>query len=336
MVAGDLLQWLESADARSGDVFFYPGTVVSCLLRQYRDGLDLLLQRLGKERVRIVTPALDSWISLLGLPLTIRLQAVQVAGDTLLRALCRIRPYERNAGESDAVYATCLDMLSKAAEAGTHFETLETIADRLNAVERYVAKRPVVGVAGDIYTRINGFASDRLFEKLEAAEFEIWPAPYGTDVAALNATRRKRESWKLIRPRAGLRYTMATRTMARQTRRIEKIFSRIEGMRPEPEIDAIEKIIAPYLGTAANPLMVLNIGRMLMYAKAGASGILNAACINCMVGAASDAFTERLKQDIGAVPLTTFVFGGSNGSANQTRLEAFIHQVKQFDRLKNG
>jgi predicted CoA-substrate-specific enzyme activase len=332
MVAGDLLNWIDSGNARQGDVYFYPGTVVSCLLRQYGDGLNLMLSRKGESRIPIVTPSLDSWIPLVGLSLTIRVQAVQVSGDALIRALCRIRPYEKHPGETDAVYRECLALLSKGAEEGTHFDILETCVEKMNSIPRYSESRPVVGVAGDVYTRINGFASDGLFERLEKAGLEVWPSPFGTDVAELNARRRRAESLRLRRYARGIRYTMAERIMKKQTRKIEAIFSRIEGLRKEPAVADLEALAAPYIGPDANPLMVLNVGRMLMYAAGGVSGILNAACINCMVGAASQAFEARLRKDLGNIPMTTLVYGGSDSFVNRTRLEAFVHQVRTVYR----
>ena len=332
MIAGDLVNWMESGDAHPDDVFFYPGTVVSCLLRQYGDGLNAMLERLNVAPIRIVTPSLDSWAKLVGLSLTIRMQAAQVAGDVMLRALCRIRPYEDTKGETDEVYRECLALVSSAAENGTLFGTLQQCAERFAAIRRSGAPRPVVGVAGDLYTRINGFASDRLLDRLEAAGLEVWPAPFGTDVAELNATVRRQRSVRLLRPKSALRYTMARRVMTKQRLRIDHIFSVVDDMRPEPSIPEIQAMVAPYMGRAANPLILLNIGRMIMYADGGVSGILNAACINCMVGAASEAFQERIKRDLDGVPITSLVYGGGSNSVNRARLDAFVHQVAQYHR----
>ena len=326
MLAGDLATWLETEGMGPGDAFFLPGTVVSCLLRQYPDGLDLMLQRLGAERVPMVSPSLDSWANLIGLPLTIRMQATLAASDVLLRARCRIRPYEVHQGQTDEVYQRCLEQLAAAAERGGVTAGLKRCAHDLGAIERHHRTRPLIGVAGDVYTRINDFASDGLFRALEAAGCEIWPAPFATDVAEYNATRRRQLAWRLRRPRWALRFGVTTHVMTRQRQRAEQIFAAIDGIRPELGIPATQALARPYLGSAANPLLVLNVGRMLMYAGGGANGILNAACVNCMVGSVSQAFQERIRRDMGNIPVATLVYGGSDGAANRTRLEAFVLQ----------
>ncbi len=119
----------------------------------------------------------------------------------------------------------------------------------------------------------------------------------------------------------------APRVLTRQRQRIEELFAGIEGIQPEISAEAMQALVRPYLGTAANPLLLLNLGRMIHYARAGADGIVNASCVNCMVGAASHAFEERLRRDGGQIPMTSLVYGGSHATTNQIRLEAFLHQV---------
>lgn len=334
MLAGDLAAWTAGGDAREDDAYFVPGTVVSCLLRQYGDGLDLVLERLGAPRVQILMPSLDGWTRLIGTRLTVRLQATLVATDLLLRARCRIRPYERERGQTDAVYARCLERVEAAAERGDFFTTVAACAREFAAIPRDPSRprRPRIGVAGDVYTRINDFASDGLFEALEAAGFEVWPAPFAADLAEYNVTRRRRLAWRLQRPGWGLRAAVSVEVMTRQRQRLERLFSRIDGLAPEPSVTAVQALTRPYLGEAANPLIVLNLGRRLTYARGGASGIINASCINCMVGSVSQSFQARLRRDLDQLAVCTLVYGGSDGAANRARLEAFVHQVKEKRR----
>jgi len=328
MLAGDLAGWLERGDVRSDDVFFLPGTVVSCLLRQYGDGLDLLLQRLGAPRLRIVMPSLDSWANLIGTPRAIRMFGTLVTTDLLLRARCRIRPYELETGRTDEVYQRCLERVGSAAARGGLFATAAACARELAAIPRAGGRRPRIGVAGDVYTRINDFASDGLFTALEAAGCEVWPAPFAADLAEYNATRRRQVAWRLGRPRWGLRAAVTARVIGGRRRQLERLFSCIDGLEPEPDTATLQDLVQPYLGAAANPLLVLNVGRMLWYARGGAAGILNASCINCMVGSVSQACQERLRRDLAHQPMSTVVYGGNDGATNQARLEAFVHQVR--------
>ncbi len=329
VIAGDLAACVESGAVGPDTVFFLPGTVVSCLLRQYGDGLDLMLQRLGAGGVRLMTASLESWPRLVGLPLTVRLGATLAGTDMLLRARCRLRPYELQAGRADAIYQRSLEHLSVAAERGTLWDTLRDCAAEFHAIEIHRSERPLVGVVGDVYTRASDFASEDLFRRLEDAGCEVWPAPFIGDVVEYNATRRRQLAWRLRRPHWHIRYGLTARVLTRQRQRVEALFSGIEGIKPEISAEEMQTLVRPHVGSAANPLLLLNLGRMIHYARTGADGIVNASCINCMVGSASHAFEERLRHDGGQIPITSLVYGGSHATTNQIRLEAFLHQVRR-------
>jgi predicted nucleotide-binding protein (sugar kinase/HSP70/actin superfamily) len=334
MIAGDLVTSVESGTLRPDSAFVLPGTVVSCLLRQYGYRLDLILARLGTEPIRLTSRPLDSHPKLIGLPLTIRYAAVFAAADMLLRIRCRIRPYEQKPGQTDEVYHRSLEHLAVAAELGNLWDTLEQIATDFASIERCESPRPIVGVAGDIYTGIDDFASDGIFRSLEDAGCEVWPAPFGYEVAGYNATRPVQFAWRLRRPGWGIRFSILSRVFKRHRQRLNHIFNNIAGNRPELSIDAIQDRVRPYLGSPANYLLVPKVGRMLIYANAGADGILNAYCTNCMIGSVSEALHARLREDIRKLLMVNLVYGDGSGKVNQTRLLAFIHQVKQIYREK--
>ena len=59
---------------------------------------------------------------------------------------------------------------------------------RLIPVDRS-APRPVVGVGGDIYTRINPVGNQDLFLWLEERGCEVWPAPFLVDITDFSLRR---------------------------------------------------------------------------------------------------------------------------------------------------
>jgi hypothetical protein len=69
---------------------------------------------------------------------------------------------------------------------------------------------------------------------------------------------------------------------------------------------------------------------MVDYAKRGADGIVNVICMNCMLGTISEAISTQIKRDFDNIPIPTLVFSGSDISAVNTELEAFVYQVKRI------
>ena len=63
----------------------------------------------------------------------------------------------------------------------------------------------------------------------------------------------------------------------------------------------------------------------------GADGIVHAICLNCMLGTAAAALLGRLRKDYG-VPTVSLVYAAGETPALRTKLEAFVHQVREHHR----
>jgi predicted nucleotide-binding protein (sugar kinase/HSP70/actin superfamily) len=207
---------------------------------------------------------------------------------------------------------------------------LERCASRMAAVEvdRTGEPRPLVGVAGDIYTRINPWANRRLFWSLERLGCEVWPAPFLVDLVdhgLLNGFRRS-----LRRPLPGLLFAGFALMLQQLAGRFVRRGLRRASWREEPDPDRYQQLARRYVGDGVNLLVQWNVAKMVDYATRGADGIINAVGENCMAGTVSAAITRRIRRDHGGIPLITPYYGVTESDAEQTALEAFVHQTKRF------
>jgi hypothetical protein len=85
----------------------------------------------------------------------------------------------------------------------------------------------------------------------------------------------------------------------------------------------------PYLGEQQNEILVLNVAKMVDFARRGADGIVNAVCFNCMLGTVSSAVTGRIRENHDGIPIANLVYSAVEGS-QRAMLEAFLHQVKTY------
>ena len=334
VIAGDLVQLAESrSDGEAPCVFLFPGTSIPCLLSQYGAGCRLILDQIGARDVQVMTPTARDFYDLLGLQGGVRLWRGLSAMDLLVKASCEFRPYEAEAGAVDAVHhSNCLD-LAKAVEGGDIVRSARECIDRLSAVEMdndawQLRARPVVGVAGDIYTRTNRFVNQNLFARLEAMGCEVWPSPFIVDVFDFVLKMQFARSL-YRRDVSGFLHkgsVLALKELSEQS--IKKLFQERFRHAEEPGYQEVVDIAAPFVGERASEVLMLNIAKMVDFATKGADGIINAMCFNCMVGSVSAALTQKLRRDHGNIPLVNLVLGGSEGTAQSLRLEAFIHQVK--------
>ncbi len=331
MVAGDLLKLLRDREVGERDAFYYPGGLNPCLIPQYRDSMLLAMQRLGGRRMQVVTPLMDDMLSTFGVRGLLAMWEGLVATDLLTEGLCRVRPYEAEEGATDRLHQRSLRVLADAVERGEVRDALTGIARELSAipVDRTL-DRPRIGVAGDVYTRVNDFACDDLWRRLEDMGCEVMPPPMFTDVADYNVSRRigwaLRDRWLS----EALRWRGYELLKDRSTEKLREVFADVvPPRRPIGYFEATEAA-RRYVGRESNNLLVLNLAEMIDFARRGAHGLINAMCFNCMIGTTSAAIMERMRRDLEGIPMTSLTYGGTGGSTPTARLEAFTWQVHRY------
>ncbi|MDH4272889.1 MAG: hypothetical protein OEW18_13035, partial [Candidatus Aminicenantes bacterium] len=179
-----------------------------------------------------------------------------------------------------------------------------------------------------IYTRQNPVANHDLFLKLEDLGCEVRPAPFLVDEVDFGL-RKGLENKFLSRryPEAAVSGLLYLRKELHKW----KVRQRLEsaGLDSDPSFREIVRFSAPYVGLENNEIVLLNIARMVDYARKGADGVINAICFNCMLGTVSAAIAARVRKDSGDIPIPTFIYAGTELAAERTKLEAFVYQVKQ-------
>ncbi len=338
MIAGDLAKLVRSGEVRSGDAFFFPGAINPCLLPQYRDALLHALRRMGgAEKIDVLTPLAEDLLATLGIRGLFTFWQGLVAADLLLRASCEARPYELVEGLTDRVHQQNLRELALAVEHGAVEEVLPPAARRLAEIPVDRSKpRPIVGVAGDIYTRINDFASGGLFGRLEALGCEVWPASTFVESTDFG---NMRSIWSAARSRQvkqALRLAFYEVLKNFESDAVWRTFAGTVRDRREPSYREVIAMTSPYMGPESHMLVMLNVAKVIDFARGGASGVINAICFNCMVGTVSASMLDRLRRDLDGIPMATLVCGGTEGTSGDTRLEAFVHQVRRYHERHGG
>ena len=189
-------------------------------------------------------------------------------------------------------------------------------------------RRPLVGVAGDVYTRINHVANQDLFRWLEAHGCEVWPASFMVDIIDFAWRRdigrdlsRGRLTTALLSGALMLRKEYSSRWVRR---RLGSVLTRAG----EPGFREVLELAAPYVGEDGNEILILNVAKMVDFARRGVDGVVNAMGLNCMLGTVSAAIARRIRDDFGSLPVANLVYGGGE-TGHRTALEAFVHQVHE-------
>ncbi|MDR1604576.1 MAG: 2-hydroxyacyl-CoA dehydratase [Gracilibacteraceae bacterium] len=107
----------------------------------------------------------------LGTPLILRCLRALIYGDLLMRVTYATRPYEKKAGETQAVLTAWLARLKKslsAESASAYARNIRRIVAAFDRIERGGAVRPKVGVVGEILVKFHPYANNNIVDVLEA------------------------------------------------------------------------------------------------------------------------------------------------------------------------
>jgi predicted nucleotide-binding protein (sugar kinase/HSP70/actin superfamily) len=336
ILAGQLIRFLQDSSPRNGDVVLLPICPTPCLLRQYGDAFRILLQRQGfTERVEVWDATLEQLEKLLGLPAMLRLYEALLATDVLYILYTRLRP-EQTPGTTDRLFAESMDHLIEAVAGRKRIDRMlpQTVAAMMALPRLGVpGTRPVVGVTGDIYTRTNPTGNTDLFQRLEQMGCEVWPSPFFAELADLSATRQVRRSVERGRLKTAAWEELSLRLTQRARRKLlAGLPADVAALVVEPSANELIQLAQPYVGPRTNFLILLGAAKMVDFLRRGASGVINAIGINCIVGTATASVIPAIRSDFGQAPIITLTCGNSEAPAQRLRLETFVHQVKTYWR----
>src|SRR4030067_563968 len=102
-----------------------------------------------------------------------------VAVDLLMKKLLETRPYEKEKGKADQIYQTSLKRVCEAIQQrGDLEETLQKGLEDFNQIEvEKLGTKPVIGIVGEIFVRLNLFCHEDVIRKIEQFGGEAWIAP---------------------------------------------------------------------------------------------------------------------------------------------------------------
>ena len=328
---GDLLRAARSPGFVPDEACFYgPSYMGPCLLPQYPTAMSLVLKRLGLEHVTLLNIADPPTMAELGRGYIARLVLGLLAIDRLHKWKVETEGYEQTPGEVARVHAQNLQAIEDALASGGFFNTLRQCVARFKRIPLRpdVGSRPKVGVAGDIYTRINPKANDHLYERLRAGGFEVWTSCMMIDVSWLGL-----EQWPYVMSRQGKRWAEVTAfptlLFTKGIRRaIDAFFPASIRTPEEGHLKEVREVSERYCSYWIDRVLSLNINRFKELSDAGASGVLNVMCHNCMIGTVTAGLIPAMRRDMPNLEMATLVFESLQSTHNQNRLEAFMAQVR--------
>lgn len=320
--------------------FFMPSGGGPCRFGQYHRFHRMVLDELGFQDVPIYAPNQDhrfyEELKIMGDKFK-RLGWKAIVGtDLLIKLLHDIRPREIEKGVTEKVYKESLKKICDSIERGGNdfLEVLEEIVRSFLSIPVYHDERPIVGIVGEIYIRQNAFSNSDIVRKVEEHGGIVWLAPITEWVSYINYMGKK----KALRTRSYsnlLSILITEYFQKKDEHEMERIFEEHISYGKEPSVKTILRKASPYIHESFEGEAILTVGKSIDFIEKGASGIINAMPFTCMPGTVSSAIM-RLIQKKYNVPVLNIAFDGQGLSNINTRIEAFMCQVREkFEEKKS-
>jgi predicted nucleotide-binding protein (sugar kinase/HSP70/actin superfamily) len=311
----------------SEHALFMPSASGPCRFGQYAARHRKILDELGWREAAILSPS--SVNSYQGLPEALRRTffRMMVIADIMLKLRCKVAAYEREPGETEAVFRECVARVDAAVAANQdyHGEWLRSL-EVLAAVPKQGAAKPLVGIVGEIYVRCNAFCNQDVIGAIERAGGEAWLAPIAEWVLYTAFLQK----WRAREELRGLVFRGRSLIKNRYLRRVEReLYRRAAswvGDREEPEIGEVVEAGRRHLPLNFEGEAILTVGRAVKFIEDGASLVVNCAPFGCMPGAVSSALFQGIEEQTG-VPIVNLFYDGA-GDLNDL-LEVYLGQELQ-------
>jgi predicted nucleotide-binding protein (sugar kinase/HSP70/actin superfamily) len=207
-------------------------------------------------------------------------------------------------------------------------------------VEDYVAlrvdksiRKPVVSIVGEIFMRDNAACNGNIARKLEELGVEVIVAPF-SEWIVYSTYRFTRDSiWKndkkgIVKSRIqGAGQKLIATTLLRG---IEKYIDHEKDVSLHEMLGLCNKYINEFYD--GDPPVA--IGTSVALANRGISGIAAILPFTCMPGTVVAAVSDSMRKDNNNIPFINIAYDGQDSVSLDTRLQAFVYQVKEYSSRK--
>ncbi len=352
VTVGDFLRVVQQTDFTKQRLgLFMPTAEGPCRFGQYAPFFRNLMKNLnlGQQDVLVLSPTSKNAYEDLGSQSQEFIRTgwrALVCADIVRKLLLKTRPYERNAGQTERVYEECLGDLSRVLEIAklkpaeklrALRKTLTRCRDRFRKIPvRRGENRPLIGVVGEIFCRLNRFSNQNLVKKIEEYGGEVWLSDVSEWVWYTNSEQRRKlrmfgKRWTTTMLGAKLKNHFQKKDEHALYKPFHTDFHGYE----EPEnTDEFLALARPYLPQdGAYGEMVISVAKAVYLYQKGADGVIDISPFTCMNGTVTEAIYPRVSREHDHLPIKNFYFDGTQADLDRD-VGIFLELARSYQRRK--
>jgi predicted CoA-substrate-specific enzyme activase len=320
--------------------FFMPDHNGPCRFGQYNHFHRILFDRLGYKDAELITPSNDTSYEDVagehGQKFRITAWKGFIVADYLRKIHRETRPYEINKGETDKLYWESYAKLEKCVEKGARGLTklMENIAADFMAIEvDKSVKKPVVGIIGEIFMRDNAGCNGNIANRLEDLGVEVVVGPFSEWIYYSTYRFTRDSRWKndkkgIIKSKIqGLGQDVIAYSLLRNIKKFTD-------HQKDVSLHDMLNLCNTYVNKFYDGDPPIAMGTSVALYDRGVSGLAAILPFTCMPGTLVASVSDTYRKDHSNIPFINIAYDGQDSVSLETRLQAFVFQVKEYAMAK--
>jgi predicted nucleotide-binding protein (sugar kinase/HSP70/actin superfamily) len=320
--------------------FFMPDHNGPCRFGQYNHFHRIIFDRLGYNDAELITPSNDTSYADVagehGQKFRINAWRGFIVADYLRKIHRETRPYEINKGETDKIYENSIIKLEKCIENGSKglHKVLAGVAEEFMAIKvDKSVKRPVVAIIGEIFMRDNAGCNGNIANRLEDLGAEVLIGPFSEWIYYSTYRFTRDSRWKndtkgVIKSKIqGFGQDVIANSLL-------KGIKEFTDHHKDVSLKEMLDLCNPYVNKFYDGDPPIAMGTAVALTKRGVSGMAAILPFTCMPGTLVASLSDSFRKDHDNIPFINIAYDGQDSVSLDTRLQAFVFQVKEFAAAK--
>ncbi len=251
-----------------------------------------------------------------------------VATDYLERLLWRTRPYEKWAGTADRLFGEYTSKIADRVRKKKNFDDIirQATSELKFLIDPTLARRPLIGINGEIYLRSNRFSNNNLVKVCEDAGLEVVVSPIG-EWMKYTLHRSIEDALKDRKLKKVIASYIKKLVLMRDERSVAVHCRDLLDTR-EPSTADLLALSGRYLSSKCGSEAVLSIGSGIKWlGNPEFSGVISVIPHGCMPGGIVAAMSEKLSTTYHK-PWLSLTYDGFLETSNMTKINNFAEVIK--------
>ncbi|MFC1671847.1 acyl-CoA dehydratase activase [Planctomycetota bacterium] len=343
MYAGDAVKMTQDPEFDPDrSALYIPSSNLACRVSLFPTSIRKVLNDLGYPQVPVIAPRIssdkDEVLEFFGVKFEHNIYRGILASELLARRVTEVRPYEKLSGAADDAFEQGMtELCGSISSNGNFLGALREAVERFDRIDVDMSEpRPVVGLIGDDYSRANPFANNDFIREIERLGGEVWTVSVLSRFVdfqmALKARKmlKQRRYWELLWDLGKLGI------MEYYTRKMRGLFGGRLKCFPDPSFSEMIEMSSTYLDERTEPLVLICLTHVLQLMKHGAAGIANLIGFQCAEYSILSAALKPVYAAHGNLPVLNLFLDFQERIHQKNRIEAFMHQVRQYHDRRTG